>query len=83
MSEFTIADLGEELIKTRRFIWDCLPEPRDGFDVDEVYGLLVEGGFALCPRCVCYCHADELRNDDGYCQECIDVAALYKLGGML
>lgn len=79
----TIKDIGEALRKTRKFIWDVLPEPKDEFDVDEIAGLLIEGGYALCPKCACWCLAEELENDEQVCQECRDVAQLYRIGGML
>lgn len=79
----TIANLGEELVSSRKFIWDVLPEPKAEFDVDEIAGLLLEGGFAICPKCAFWCHADELEGEAGNCQECQDVAILYKTGGRL
>lgn len=83
MSEFTIEDLGKELIQRRCFIWDALPAPKEEFDVDEIFDLLTEAGFALCPKCVCYCYARELASVEGICQECIDVKELYKISERL
>jgi hypothetical protein len=78
----TIVDLGEELIKRGCFIYDALDKPEE-YDVDALADLLIEGGYALCPKCARWCHGEDLQHENPVCNECKTVEEMKRVGALL